>query len=91
MKTQGGTVARSAGVVRQKAKGPAWSWNRHWIKEPSPRWPILIGRPAAAKMVHLSRTGRGRKQSFATGSLAPQLAQGAPIRDTNQFTKDNGK
>ena len=63
-------TARESGHRSHEATDPAFDIAR-WIKKPSPAWPISIGRSAAARMIHLTRTGCGQKENFARGSLPP--------------------
>ena len=73
MKTQGQDAhSEPESSQAEGMKRPASPLNRPSIKKPSPFWPIIIGRRAAVRMIHLTRTGSGQKQNCAAGSLPPR-------------------
>jgi PAS domain S-box-containing protein len=53
-------------VIPQSARRPVWASIRRLIGKRSPFWPIIIGRRAAARMIHLTRIGSLPKRIFAT-------------------------
>jgi hypothetical protein len=53
-------------LVSQTTRQPAWSLTGRSIKKRSPFWLVFIGKLAAARMIHLTKTGSAQKPSFAT-------------------------